>query len=139
MMSCARLAPSYSVDTDLGSSIFFNESSLEEAEEEDGEPHEQEEDGREEEFDGLWSMHFDGAVNKDGVGARVHINPSIDEGMNYSFKLAFQCTNNEAECEALVLRLNLLKDKKVKMINVQGDSELVINQVKGLTTPNTQG
>lgn len=51
--------------------------------------------------------------------------------MLHSFKLAFQCTNNEAKYEALLLGLNLLKDKKVKRIAVQRDSELVINQVKG--------
>ena len=51
--------------------------------------------------------------------------------MLHSFKLAFQCTNNEAKYEALLLGCNMLRDKEVKRIYVQGDSKLVINQVKG--------
>ena len=47
-----------------------------------------------------------------------------------SYKLNFQCTNNIAEYEALLLGLQLLKKLGAKRISVHGDSELVIRQIK---------
>jgi len=44
----------------------------------------------------------------------------------------FKCTNNVAKYEALMLGLNILKEKKSRKICVHGDSELVINQVNGM-------
>ena len=49
-----------------------------------------------------------------------------------SYKLAFGYTNNMAEYEALIIGLQTLKDLVVKRISVHGDSELVINQIKGV-------
>ena len=50
----------------------------------------------------------------------------------FFFKLYFECTNNIAEYEALILGPNALKDMKERRISVYGDSELIINQVKGI-------
>ena len=47
----------------------------------------------------------------------------------YPYKLTFECTNNVAEYEALLLVCNALKYLGAKIIDVFGDSELVINQV----------
>ena len=44
----------------------------------------------------------------------------------YSFKLKFECSNNIAEYEALLLGLNALNDLKEKIIDVFGDLELVV-------------
>jgi ribonuclease HI len=49
----------------------------------------------------------------------------------HSYKLIFQCTNNIAEYEALMLSLKLLNKLGAKMIMVRGDSELIIKQIKG--------
>jgi ribonuclease HI len=73
-------------------------------------------------------------VNKEGAGAGVWIIPP-DANSNSklcSYKLAFDCTNNMVEYEALILGLNTLKYLGEKKIYVHGDSELVINQVKGI-------
>ena len=43
--------------------------------------------------------------------------------------MTFECTNNVAEYEALLLGLHTLKDLGAKQVQVFGDSELVINQV----------
>jgi len=43
----------------------------------------------------------------------------------------FPCTNNIAEYEALLIGLHLLKYLGAKRISVQGDSELIIRQIKG--------
>jgi ribonuclease HI len=50
----------------------------------------------------------------------------------YSYKLAFDCTNNMVDYEALILGLRVLKEFGTKRIVVHGDSKLVINQVKGI-------
>jgi ribonuclease HI len=80
----------------------------------------------------MWSMSFDGAVNREGAGAGVWINPPSLDTKLCSYKLAFDCTNNMAEYEALVLGLKALKEMGAKKIVVHGDSELIINQVKGI-------
>jgi ribonuclease HI len=75
-----------------------------------------------------------GAVSKEGDGVGIRINPpkNIDVKSLYSFKLYFECTNNVAEYEALILGLNVLKDLRAKRIFFCGDSNLSINQVKGV-------
>ena len=59
---------------------------------------------------------------------------SSPKGMNncpslFSYKLYFDCTNNVAKYEALILGLHILKRMKVEKVYIYGDSELVINQV----------
>ena len=49
-----------------------------------------------------------------------------------SYKLVFECTNNVEEYEALILGLKVLKELSAKRIDVHGDSELIINQIKGI-------
>ena len=45
--------------------------------------------------------------------------------------MAFECSNNEAEYEALIAGLKILRKLNAKRISVYGDSELVIKQVRG--------
>ena len=45
--------------------------------------------------------------------------------------MKFECTNNVAEYEALLLGLNALKEIKEKIIDVFGDLEIVVNKVNG--------
>jgi ribonuclease HI len=80
----------------------------------------------------FWSMDFDGAVSKEGVGAGVWLhNHKSRYSESHSYKLNFQCTNNIAEYEALMLGLKLLKKVGAKQIMVRGDSELIIKKIKG--------
>ena len=51
--------------------------------------------------------------------------------MKYATKLQFPATNNEAEYEALLIRLSLVKALGAKNLIVQTDSQLIIEQVKG--------
>ena len=91
-----------------------------------------------EDENGLWSMEFDGALGKDraGIGIWVcgpfHQQNKVPRNVRLcSYKLAFDCTNNEAEYEALITSLKVLKKLGARRIVVYGDSELVIKQVKG--------
>jgi hypothetical protein len=133
--------PIYVVDTDIGASIFYNDLCLEEEgknepeiPEKKGEQLQEEpiSDQEDDDDNGLWNMDFDGVVSREGVGAGVWIVPPNGASKLCSFKLAFDCTNNVAEYEALILGLNTLKELKAKRIVVHGDSKLVINQVKGI-------
>jgi ribonuclease HI len=77
-------------------------------------------------------MDFDGAVSKEGAGARVWLHNHRNRySENHSYKLNFQCTNNVAEYEALMLGLKPLKKVGAKQIMVRGDSELIIKKIKG--------
>ena len=51
--------------------------------------------------------------------------------MKYTVRLQFSAMNNEAEYEALLTGLNLAKALRPKNLIVQGDSQLIIGQVKG--------
>jgi ribonuclease HI len=57
----------------------------------------------------MWNMSFNGAINKEGEGAGVWINPPKLGSKLFSYKLAFYCTNNMVEYEALILGLRVLK------------------------------
>ena len=76
---------------------------------------------------GLWKMYFDGSVAKIGAGAGVYIISPIRDTKAYSYKLVFECTNNVAEYEYLLLGLHALKDLGAKRVQIFGDSELVVN------------
>jgi ribonuclease HI len=77
-------------------------------------------------------MDFDGAVNKEGVGVVVWLHNHRNRySENHSYKLNFQCTNNIAEYEALMLGLKILKRVGAKQIMVRGDFELIIKKIKG--------
>ena len=80
----------------------------------------------------MWSLHFDGAMSRIGAGAGVWILSPTKEVKLLSFKLYFECTNNVTEYESLIFGLNALRKMKAKKIAIYGDSELIIDQVKGL-------
>jgi ribonuclease HI len=128
--------PIYAVDTDIGSTIFYNDLCLEEDDQNDPKYHQAESifEYNINEYEGIWNMDFDGAVNKEGGGVSVYnIPPDASSNSKlYSYKLAFGCTNNMVEYESLILGMNTLKYLGAKRISVHGDSELVINHVKGI-------
>jgi len=84
------------------------------------------------EYENAWEMYFDGASSKEGAGAGIWVRSPENTPTLHSFKLMFNCANNVAEYEALMLGLNILKEKKARKNYVYGDSELVIKQVNGL-------
>lgn len=77
-------------------------------------------------------MSFDGSCSKNGSGAGIWVhNIQSNHAEGHSYKIHFQCTNNIAEYEALLLGLKLLKNLGAKRITVHGDSKLIIKQVNG--------
>ncbi|GAA0169924.1 hypothetical protein LIER_24302 [Lithospermum erythrorhizon] len=51
--------------------------------------------------------------------------------MEYALRFTFPTTNNEAEYEALVAGMAIVKSLGIKRIWVKGDSKLMMDQVKG--------
>jgi ribonuclease HI len=137
--------PLYSAHFDMDSFIVYNDGDLEEqiAQLEDDTPDLKEDkeiievrrtttvESEELPVD-FWSMDFDGAMSKERVGAGFCLHKKKSRySVSHSYKLNFQCTNNIAEYEALVLGLKLVKKVGAKPIMVRGDSELIIKQIKG--------
>lgn len=80
-----------------------------------------------------WQIWFDGAAEpnpgRKGVGVHI-VNPDgeIHEIAIYTG----HGTNNEAEYEAFIKGLEYAKENNAKNVIIQGDSQLVVNQVLGL-------
>jgi hypothetical protein len=124
--------PIYSVETNIFSSIFFNDLSFEEEVPKTDMTIIEKPDQQNNAETEMWNMSFDGAINREGARASVWINPPKLGTKLCSYKLAFNCTNNMAEYEALVLGLKSLKEMGARRITVHGYSELIISQIKGI-------
>ena len=77
-----------------------------------------------------WGLIFDGAVNVFGNGiGEVIITP---EGTHFLFsaRLLFDFTNNIAEYEACIMGIEENIDLRIKILDIYGDSTLVINKIK---------
>ena len=78
-----------------------------------------------------WTVQTDGFATKKVGGVGVVPISLEKEKLKYAAKLQFPVTNNEAEYEALLIRLSLVKALGAKNIIVQTDFQLIIEQMKG--------
>ncbi|XP_012461491.1 uncharacterized protein LOC105781500 [Gossypium raimondii] len=78
-----------------------------------------------------WKLNFDGASNV--VGNRIKTVLMSPNGDQYPFtsKLDFDCTNNMVEYEACIMGIRSAIECKIKVLELYGDSALVIYQLKG--------
>ncbi|KAK5833571.1 hypothetical protein PVK06_017419 [Gossypium arboreum] len=78
-----------------------------------------------------WKLNFDGASTAvgNGIGA-VLVSPNGDH-YPFTCKLDFDCTNNIAEYEACIMGIRAAKERKIRTLEVYGDSALVIYQLRG--------
>jgi hypothetical protein len=127
--------PRYSIDTEVGSSIFYNDLSFEEEESTTIMTIDEEitreitkcTNPKECTESGMWNRSFEYVVKKEWVGSDVWVSP-LEVGTKLcSYKLMYECTNYMAEYEALILGLKVLKELCAKRIAVRRDSKLVIN------------
>ena len=79
----------------------------------------------------LWRMNFDGAYSRTGKGVGVVIISPEGKVFNFAFRLEFEVTNNVAEYEALLLGIEIAKDMRIKLLSIKGNSDLIVQQVKG--------
>ncbi|GKV33998.1 hypothetical protein SLEP1_g42429 [Rubroshorea leprosula] len=78
-----------------------------------------------------WKLIFDGSSTETMYGAGVVVISPSELKTQMSFQLDFNCTNNQAEYEALIIGLEMLVEPKVSMVEVIGDSQLVLKQLSG--------
>jgi len=76
-----------------------------------------------------WTVYFDGSVMKTGAGAGLLFISPLGEHMRYVIRLHFPASNNMAEYEPLLSGLHITIELGVKLLDVRGDSQLVVNQV----------
>ena len=74
-----------------------------------------------------WGMVFDGVVNACGKGIGVVIITPQRSHIPFISRLMFDYTNNMAEYEACIMGLEEAIDLRIKILDVYGDSALVIN------------
>ena len=78
----------------------------------------------------VWHMHFDGAHSRSGKGSGIVIKSPSGQVFKFAYRLEFDATNNVAEYEALFLGLEMRKGMGIKLLNIKGDSDLNVSQVK---------
>jgi hypothetical protein len=78
-----------------------------------------------------WTMFFDGSSC--GAGAGIGIILVSPQGTSYEFYIPIEktSTNNQAEYQAMLKGIKLLREVNAKVIEIFGDSHLVINQLAG--------
>ena len=76
-------------------------------------------------------LYFDGSVCDDRQGIGVVLVSPEGATFDFSSRLEFHCTNNQAEYEALLFGLELLFSMGIKHVQAFGDSQLVVQQVSG--------
>ncbi|CAN6703759.1 unnamed protein product [Malus baccata var. baccata] len=81
--------------------------------------------------DNHWTMYFDVSRTSSSTGVGIVIQSPNHDRWLFSLKLDFECTNNQAEYEALIVNLGILHDLRATRALVLCDSELVINQLNG--------
>ena len=74
-------------------------------------------------------MYFDGSLMKKGAGARLVFVFPLGVRMRYMVRIHFPSYNNVAEYEALINSLRIAIEMGIRCLDVQGDSQLVIDQV----------
>ncbi|XP_050889479.1 uncharacterized protein LOC127094730 [Lathyrus oleraceus] len=78
-----------------------------------------------------WTLVFDGASNAQSNGIGAVITSPSSFHLPFTARLYFGCTNSMAEYEACIFGIEATINLRIKILEVYGDSALVINQVKG--------
>ena len=74
-----------------------------------------------------WKLRFNRSKTRESAGVEVIIESPQGCETLLSFKQEFECTNNQAEYKALIIALDVLLGMGASMIDITGDSQLVIN------------
>ena len=76
-----------------------------------------------------WILKFDGLSTENSDGAGIVIIPPRGVKTALSFNMAFECTNNQVEYEALVIGLEILLELGTKYVRLIRNSQLVLWQL----------
>ncbi|XP_026399052.1 uncharacterized protein LOC113294894 [Papaver somniferum] len=78
-----------------------------------------------------WAIFFDESSYGSHGGAGIVFETPKRDLLSFAFKLYFECSNNVAEYEALILGRRMAEELNLGAIDIKGDSKLVTNQVSG--------
>ncbi|GAA0148926.1 hypothetical protein LIER_36827 [Lithospermum erythrorhizon] len=78
-----------------------------------------------------WTLSVDEASNPKGSEAEILIQGPEGLQFEYALRFSFETTNKEAEYKAMVTGLMLAQCLSITRMVVRGDSNLVIEQIKG--------
>ncbi|XP_016681107.1 uncharacterized protein [Gossypium hirsutum] len=78
-----------------------------------------------------WRLKFDRASNALGNGIGVVLVSLNGDYHPFTSKLDFDCTNNMVEYKACIMGIRAAIERKIKTLEVYGDSALVIYQLRG--------
>ena len=76
-----------------------------------------------------WTMYFDGSLIKKGIDMGLVFVLPLRVCMRYMVRIYFPSSNNVAEYEALINGLCIAIELGIRRLDIQGDSQLVVNQV----------
>ena len=79
-----------------------------------------------------WVVNVDGLSKLYAGGIGVILKSPEGDKLKYAAHLQYQTTNNEVEYETLLKGLELAKSLGTESVIIQGDSQLIINQVNGM-------
>jgi len=75
-----------------------------------------------------WTLFFDGSTCDLGAGISIVLISPRGKKYEFSLPIVAASTNNQAEYQALIKGLELLKEVHADVVEIFGDSILVINQ-----------
>jgi len=78
-----------------------------------------------------WTLFFDGSTCDRGAGIGIVLNSPRGKKYEFSLPIVATSTNNQAEYQALIKGLQLLREAHADAVEVFRDSMLVINQLAG--------
>ena len=80
--------------------------------------------------EGWWTLRVDGASWSSGSGVGLLLQSPTGEQLEQTIRLGFPASNNEAEYEAILSRMDLALALSVSKLRVYSDSQLVVRQVQ---------
>ena len=78
-----------------------------------------------------WTLYTDGASNIQGTGLGIILKSPQGDIIPHAISCDFQATNNGAEYKALIAGLQLVKDLKIRVLQVYVNSLLLANHFNG--------
>jgi len=78
-----------------------------------------------------WTLLFNGSTCNRGAGIGIVLISPQGKKYEFSLPIVATSTNNQAEYQALIKGLELLKEIRADAVEIFGDSMLVINQLAG--------
>ena len=78
----------------------------------------------------IWRLSLDGAANAHGSGAGLILTSPNGIDVEYALRFGFHASNNEAEYEAVIVKLNLAHSMEADQLEVCSNSQLVVKQIE---------